>query len=223
MNDTRTIPYARGRDWAAVRLDYQDGQGGGWPQGQGLAMDVVLPRRRTSPTDLSPATWAQASAALDRAAGLDRAVGVGRAAGLAGRAAGLDRAAGSGRAEAAGPGQMKGPDYRRVRIALPVLDLVSGPTDLLGLLHDLGLDTFGLEGIAPGLYLSQVVQQTRLILDEEGTVAAALTEAATMRGCAPVQDDPTNFIVNRPYVLRLRDLATGTTLVQAAVMDPTAS
>ena len=225
MHGTRIIPYARGRDWAAVRLDYQDGQGGGWPRGQGLAMDVVLPRRRTSPTDLSPATWAQASAALDRAVGVGRAVGLaGRAAGV-GRVevAGLDQATSPGRAEGAGPGQMKGPDYRRVRIALPVLDLVSGPTDLLGLLHDLGLDTFGLEGIAPGLYLSQVVQQTRLILDEEGTVAAALTEAATMRGCAPVQDDPTDFIVNRPYVLRLRDLATGTTLVQAAVMDPTTS
>ena len=211
MNDTRTIPYARGRDWAAVRLDYQDGQGGGWPRGQGLAMDVVLPRRRTSPADLPPATWAQASAALDRAAGVGRA-----------EVAGPDQATSPGRAEVAGLG-MKGPEYRRVRIALPVLDLVSGPTDLLGLLHDLGLDTFGLEGIAPGLYLSQVVQQTRLILDEEGTVAAALTEAATMRGCAPVQDDPTDFIVNRPYVLRLRDLVTGTTLVQAAVMDPTAS
>ena len=211
MNDTRTIPYARGRDWAAVRLDYQDGQGGGWPRGQGLAMDVVLPRRRTSPADLPPATWAQASAALDRAAGVGRA-----------EVAGPDQATSPGRAEVAGPG-MKGPEYRRVRIALPVLDLVSGPTDLLGLLHDLGLDTFGLEGIAPGLYLSQVVQQTRLILDEEGTVAAALTEAATMRGCAPVQDDPTDFIVNRPYVLRLRDLATGTTLAQAAVMDPTTS
>ena len=218
MHGTRIIPYAYGQGWAAVRLDYQDGQGGGWPRGQGLTMDVVLPRRRTSPTDLPPATWAQASAALDQAAGLaGRAVGVGRV-----EVAGLDQATSPGRAEVAGPG-MKGPDYRRVRIALPVLDLVSGPTDLLGLLHDLGLDTFGLEGIAPGLYLSQVVQQTRLILDEEGTVAAALTEAATMRGCAPVQDDPTDFIVNRPYVLRLRDLATGTTLVQAAVMDPTTS
>ncbi len=217
MNDTRTIPYARGRDWAAVRLDYQDGQGGGWPRGQGLAMDVVLPQRRTSPADLPPATWAQASAALDRAAGLDRAVGVGRV-----EVAGLDQATSPGRAEVAGPG-MKGPDYRRVRIALPKLDLTSGPVELLEMLKALGLDTFGLEGIAPGLYLSQVVQQTRLILDEEGTVAAALTEAATMRGCAPVQDDPTDFIVNRPYVLRLRDLATGTTLVQAAVMDPTTS
>ncbi|QQO78786.1 serpin family protein [Actinomyces sp. HMT897] len=217
MNDTRTIPYARGRDWAAVRLDYQDGQGGGWPRGQGLAMDVVLPRRRTSPADLPPATWAQASAALDRAAGLDRAVEVGRV-----EVAGLDQATSPGRAEVAGPG-MKGPDYRRVRIALPVLDLVSGPVELLEMLKALGLDASSLDGIALGLSISQVVQQVRLLVDEEGTVAAALTEAAIMDGCAPVQDDPTDFIVNRPYVLRLRDLATGTTLVQAAVMDPTTS
>ena len=213
MHGTRIIPYAYGQGWAAVRLGYQ----GGELDGQGLAMDVVLPNQGTSPADLPPATWAQASAALDQAAGLaGRAVGLGRV-----EVAGLDQATSPARAEVAGPG-MKGPDYRRVRIALPVLDLVSGPTDLLGLLHDLGLDTFGLEGIAPGLYLSQVVQQTRLILDEEGTVAAALTEAAIMDGCAPVQDDPTNFIVNRPYVLRLRDLATGTTLVQAAIMGPAA-
>ena len=217
MNDTRTIPYARGRDWAAVRLDYQDGQGGGWPRGQGLTMDVVLPRRRTSPADLPPATWAQASAALDRAAGLDRAVEVGRV-----EVAGLDQATSPGRAEVAGPG-MKGPDYRRVRIALPVLDLVSGPVELLEMLKALGLDASSLDGIALGLSISQVVQQVRLLVDEEGTVAAALTEAAIMDGCAPVQDDPTDFIVNRPYVLRLRDLATGTTLVQAAVMDPTTS
>ena len=210
MNDTRTIPYARGRDWAAVRLDYQDGQGGGWPRGQGLAMDVVLPRRRTSPTDLPPATWAQASAALDRA------VGVGRV-----EVAGLDQATSPGRAEVAGPG-MKGPDYRRVRIALPVLDLVSGPTDLLGLLHDLGLDTSSLDGIALGLSISQVVQQVRLLVDEEGTVAAALTEAAIMDGAAPDQSKPIDFVVDHPYVLRLRDLATRTTLVQAAIMDPTA-
>ena len=211
MNDTRTIPYARGRDWAAVRLDYQDGQGGGRPRGQGLAMDVVLPRRRTSPTDLPPATWAQASAALDRA------VGVGRV-----EVAGLDQATSPGRAEVAGPG-MKGPDYRRVRIALPVLDLVSGPTDLLGLLHDLGLDTSSLDGIALGLSISQVVQQVRLLVDEEGTVAAALTEVGLTAGAAPDQSKPIDFVVDHPYVLRLRDLATRTTLVQAAVMDPTAS
>ena len=206
MHDTRTVPYAYGQGWAAVRLGYQ----GGELDGQGLAMDVVLPRRRTSPADLPPATWAQASAALDRAAGVGRA-----------EVAGPDQATSPGRAEVAGLG-MKGPEYRRVRIALPVLDLVSGPTDLLGLLHDLGLDTFGLEGIAPGLYLSQVVQQTRLILDEEGTVAAALSEGQAAAMAAPAeQTKPVEFTVDHPYVLRLRDLTSGTALLEAAIMDPT--
>ena len=184
MNDTRTIPYARGRDWAAVRLDYQDGQGGGWPRGQGLAMDVVLPRRRTSPADLSPATWAQASAALDQAAA--------------------------------------GPDQNEVKIVLPKLDLTSGPVELLEMLKALGLDTSSLDGIALGLSISQVVQQVRLLVDEEGTVAAALTEVGLTAGAAPDQSKPIDFVVDHPYVLRLRDLATGTTLVQAAIMGPAA-
>ena len=184
MNDTRTIPYARGRDWAAVRLDYQDGQGGGWPHGQGLAMDVVLPNQGTSPADLPPATWAQASAALDQAAA--------------------------------------GPDQNEVKIVLPKLDLTSGPVELLEMLKALGLDTSSLDGIALGLSISQVVQQVRLLVDEEGTVAAALTEVGLTAGAAPDQSKPIDFVVDHPYVLRLRDLATGTTLVQAAIMGPAA-
>ena len=184
MHDTRTVPYARGRDWAAVRLDYQDGQGGGRPGGQGLAIDVVLPRRRTSPTDLPPATWAQASAALDQAAA--------------------------------------GSDQNEVKIVLPKLDLTSGPVELLEMLKALGLDTSSLDGIALGLSISQVVQQVRLLVDEEGTVAAALTEVGLTAGAAPDQSKPIDFVVDHPYVLRLRDLATGTTLVQAAIMGPAA-
>ena len=91
------------------------------------------------------------------------------------------------------------------------------------MLKALGLDTSSLDGIALGLSISQVVQQVRLLVDEEGTVAAALTEAAIMDGAAPDQSKPIDFVVDHPYVLRLRDLATRTTLVQAAVMDPTAS
>ena len=180
MNDTRTIPYARGRDWAAVRLGYQ----GGELDGQGLAMDVVLPNQGTSPADLPPATWAQASAALDQAAA--------------------------------------GPDQNEVKIVLPKLDLTSGPVELLEMLKALGLDTSSLDGIALGLSISQVVQQVRLLVDEEGTVAAALTEVGLTAGAAPDQSKPIDFVVDHPYVLRLRDLATGTTLVQAAIMDPTA-
>ena len=180
MHGTRIIPYAYGQGWAAVRLGYQ----GGELDGQGLAMDVVLPTQGTSPADLPPATWAQASAALDQAAA--------------------------------------GPDQNEVKIVLPKLDLTSGPTELLEMLKALGLDTSSLDGIALGLSISQVVQQVRLLVDEEGTVAAALTEVGLTAGAAPDQSKPIDFVVDHPYVLRLRDLATGTTLVQAAIMDPTA-
>ena len=180
MHGTRTIPYAYGQGWAAVRLGYQ----GGELDGQGLAMDVVLPNQGTSPADLPPAPWAQASAALDQAAA--------------------------------------GPDQNEVKIVLPKLDLTSGPVELLEMLKALGLDTSSLDGIALGLSISQVVQQVRLLVDEEGTVAAALTEVGLTAGAAPDQSKPIDFVVDHPYVLRLRDLATGTTLVQAAIMDPTA-
>ena len=180
MHGTRIIPYAYGRDWAAVRLGYQ----GGELDGQGLAMDVVLPNQGTSPADLPPATWAQASAALDQAAA--------------------------------------GSDQTEVKIVLPKLDLTSGPVELLEMLKALGLDTSSLDGIALGLSISQVVQQVRLLVDEEGTVAAALTEVGLTAGAAPDQSKPIDFVVDHPYVLRLRDLATGTTLVQAAIMGPAA-
>ena len=180
MHGTRIIPYAYGQGWAAVRLGYQ----GGELDGQGLAMDVVLPNQGTSPADLPPATWAQASAALDQAAA--------------------------------------GSDQNEVKIVLPKLDLTSGPVELLEMLKALGLDTSSLDGIALGLSISQVVQQVRLLVDEEGTVAAALTEVGITAGAALDQSKPIDFVVDHPYVLRLRDLATGTTLVQAAIMDPTA-
>ena len=180
MHGTRIIPYAYGQGWAAVRLGYQ----GGELDGLGLAMDVVLPNQGTSPADLPPATWAQASAALDQAAA--------------------------------------GSDQNEVKIVLPKLDLTSGPVELLEMLKALGLDTSSLDGIALGLSISQVVQQVRLLVDEEGTVAAALTEVGLTAGAAPDQSKPIDFVVDHPYVLRLRDLATGTTLVQAAIMAPTA-
>ena len=62
----------------------------------------------------------------------------------------------------------------------------------------------------------------RLILDEEGTVAAALSEAAGEAMAAPgPRTEPIKFTVDHPYVLRLRDLTSGTSLLEAAIMDPT--
>ena len=113
-------------------------------------------------------------------------------------------------------------ETREVGLTLPKLDLASEPKELLDFLKEQGLKPDGLDKIAPELGLTQVVQQVRLILDEEGTVAAALSEAAGEAMAAPgPQTEPITFTVDHPYVLRLRDLTSGTSLLEAAIMDPT--
>ena len=179
MHDTRSIPHATGKGWAAVRLNYAGGKES--MAGSKLALDVVLPDAGTLPSAMDAGTWAEASKALDSAR------------------------------------------KRDVELALPKLDLTSHPKELLDFLQEQGLKTDGLDKIAPMLALSQVVQQVRLILDEKGTVAAALSEAAAAEMAAPVeqQTKPVKFTVDHPYVLRLRDLTSGTALLEAAIMDPT--
>ena len=177
MHDTRSITYATGKDWAAVRLHYAGEEH--HSDDSRLALDVVLPDAGTLPGAMDVGTWAEASAALDSA------------------------------------------ESREVRLALPKLDLTSQPTELLGFLKEQGLNPEGLDRIAPKLALAQVAQQVRLILDEEGTVAAALTEGEVAVTAELKPNELVEFTVNHPYVLRLRDLTSGTALVEAAVMDPT--
>ena len=181
MHDTRSIPYATGQGWAAVRLAYASGEGNtdGAPKESQLALDVVLPDAGSLPSAMDAGTWAAASKALDEA------------------------------------------EAREVRLSLPKVDLTSEPKELLDFLKEQGLKPEGLDKMARGLTLAQVVQQVRLILDEEGTVAAALTEGGVEVMAAPEPDEPVEFTVDHPYVLRLRDLTSGTALVEAAVMDPT--
>ncbi len=179
MHDTRSVPHATGKGWAAVRLSYAGGEDG---KDSKLALDVVLPDTGTLPGAMDAGTWAEASKALDKA------------------------------------------QAKEVRLALPKLDLTSHPKELLEFLKGQGLKPDGLDKIAPKLALTQVVQQVRLILNEAGTVAAALSEAAAGGGAAPGQEpppEPIKFTVDHPYVLRLRDLTSGTALLEAAIMDPT--
>lgn len=110
-----------------------------------------------------------------------------------------------------------------VIVGLPRLDLNPGAVDLIPLLEELGIGVRGLElsHIAPGLLLEQAFQQTRLLVDEAGTVAASLTEAAFMRGAAHAAPRRTKrFICDRPYVLRVVDLDSGAAVFEAAVLDP---
>ena len=110
-----------------------------------------------------------------------------------------------------------------VMVGLPRLDLNPGAVDLIPLLEELGIGIWGLElsHIAPRLILEQAFQQTRLLVDEAGTVAASLTEAAFMRGAVHAAPRRTKrFICDRPYVLRVVDLDSGAAVFEAAVLDP---
>ena len=110
-----------------------------------------------------------------------------------------------------------------VIVGLPRLDLNPGAVDLIPLLEELGIGIWGLElrHIAPGLLLEQAFQQTRLLVDEAGTVAAALTEAAVMRAAAhPAPRRTKRFVCDRPFVLRIVDLDSGAAVFEAAVLDP---
>ena len=110
-----------------------------------------------------------------------------------------------------------------VIVGLPRLDLNPGAVDLIPLLEELGIGIWGLEltHIAPCLILEQAFQQTRLLVDEAGTVAAALTEAAFMRAAAHAAPRRTKrFICDHPYVLRVVDLDSGAAVFEAAVLDP---
>ena len=108
----------------------------------------------------------------------------------------------------------------RARLRLPRLDLSSQPTDLIGVVESLGVPLGSQDHIGPNVSVSQVVQQVRLTVAEEGTVAAALTEITARSGALAGWED--DFVVDHPYVLRIADQASGIALIEAAVLDPAA-
>ena len=64
-------------------------------------------------------------------------------------------------------------------------------------------------------YISQVKHKTFLQVDEEGTVAAAATSVGIS-----VTSVPIGIVVNRPFLLAIRERLSGTILFLGAVYDP---
>lgn len=114
---------------------------------------------------------------------------------------------------------------RTVELAMPTLELEPPVLDLAPALEEAGLgglydgpDLSGITTTEP-LRLSQAFQQAYLRLDEEGTVAAAVTEfGMEASGAAP--EEPVRMTVDRPYLLRIAHTETGLPLFLAAVRSP---
>lgn len=115
-----------------------------------------------------------------------------------------------------------------VEVTLPTLDVRGEPLDLLGPIAALGapsvLDpaTADLSGIGlDGLHVGQAFQQAVLLVDEEGTRAAAVTELGVeaVSGLAPAAPEA-RLHLDRPFLLTVDHTATSWPLFVAAVRDP---
>jgi serpin B len=70
------------------------------------------------------------------------------------------------------------------------------------------------------LYISKVVHQANISVDENGTEASAATAVEIGAGAAPGQ--PVTLHVDRPFVFAVRDTRTGAILFLGRVVDPSA-
>jgi serpin B len=80
-------------------------------------------------------------------------------------------------------------------------------------------DLSGIDGTRE-LFVGAVLHKAFVRVDEEGTEAAAATAVVVGTTSAPL--DPVVVNVDRPFVVLIRDLATGTILFLGRVTDPTA-
>ena len=69
------------------------------------------------------------------------------------------------------------------------------------------------------LFISDVVHQANITVDEKGTEAAAAT-AVVMAGTAAPVDPPVQLTFDRPFTFWLRDTATGAIVFMGRVADP---
>jgi serpin B len=113
-----------------------------------------------------------------------------------------------------------------VNLAIPKLDLAT-QTSLNGTLEKLGMTdaftggaNFSAITTQRRLYISLVEHAAVLKLDEQGTVAAGATVVVGPTAAVPVQTRAVNMVLNHPFLLFLRDDASGAILFVARVADP---
>lgn len=82
----------------------------------------------------------------------------------------------------------------------------------------------GLLGIAddPKLLIDDVLHETYLSIDEDGIEAAAATIVLMVATGAPI-DQPVPVVLDRPFLFRIVDDDSGTTLFTGRIMDPSAA
>ena len=115
---------------------------------------------------------------------------------------------------------------RLVTLALPRFGIESKVT-MNQVLADMGMplafdpdkaDFDGISSADDDLYISAVIHQANIDVDEEGTEAAAATGVVV--GTTSAGPEPVTMTVDRPFLFALRDLETGAILFLGRVVEP---
>ena len=118
-------------------------------------------------------------------------------------------------------------EEKNVVLSMPKFECESGGS-LLEMLERLGVReafdpcTASFGGITDDkdviLYISEIIQAAKIICDEEGTEAAAATMVTMDGGAMPVEEEPVEFIVDRPFLYEIKT-ASGETLFMGVMQD----
>jgi serpin B len=122
----------------------------------------------------------------------------------------------------------RGLAMRRLELGLPKFDLkcrydLAGPLAALGVqrLFRTDAELGGITDDPAGLYVSSVVHEASITVDENGTEAAAATAMMMIAGAAfQAPPKPHPFIVDRPFLFVIWDEPTQTVLFAGRVVDP---
>jgi serpin B len=117
---------------------------------------------------------------------------------------------------------------QEVDVALPRFSFET-KADLADLLSAMGMPSAFIFGQADfsgmttqePLFISNVIHEANISVDEQGTEASAATAVVIMAGAAPA--GPPQVHLDRPFLFALRDLNTGAVLFLGHVVDPTQS
>lgn len=73
---------------------------------------------------------------------------------------------------------------------------------------------------AKEIYIGEVIHQSFVQVDEEGTEAAAATAVVMQRGGSAAPHSPPSFIADHPFIYLIRDVRTGSILFLGRMMEP---
>jgi serpin B len=115
---------------------------------------------------------------------------------------------------------------KRVEVSLPKFSFTWGTKSVTDPLKNLGMrlaftDNADFSGIGGtrDLFISDVLHQAFVAVDEKGTTAAAATAVIFRTTCIPAQPDAV-FVADHPFVFFIRDIPTGQILFIGYVAAP---